>query len=145
MFKDISQSIEACAAYYGDEAEKMKQYLIQGQEKALALPNRGPIRFDKNGDIHPDILKTYSKYGFYIFENALGKEELTDLINDLEQMRENFPIEMGATLDGQGRPALGSDREGFALQWAKPLSDPLGGTAMLNGRHQVKLFEPQAG
>ena len=145
MFKDISQSIEACAAYYGDEAEQMKQYLIQGQEKARALPNRGPIRFNENGDIHPDILETYSKYGFYIFENALGKEELTDLINDLEQMRENFPTEMGATLDAQGRPALGSDREGFALQWAKPLSDPLGGTAMLNGRHQVKLFEPQLG
>ena len=145
MFQDITQSIEACAAYYGDEAEQMKQYLIQGQEKALALPNRGPIRFDENGDIHPDILKTYSKYGFYIFENALGEDELNDLKNDLEQMRENFPTEMGATLDARGRPALGSDREGFALQWAKPLSDPLGGTAMLNGRHQVKLFEPKPG
>ena len=82
MFKDISQSIEACAAYYGDQAEQMKDYLIQGQKKALALPNRGPIRFDQNGDIHPDILKTYSKYGFYIFENALGEEELSDLKYD---------------------------------------------------------------
>jgi hypothetical protein len=73
MFKDITQSIEAYAAYHGDKAEQMKQYLIQGQEKALALPKCGPIRFDKNGDIHPDILTAYSTYGFYIFEAALGE------------------------------------------------------------------------
>jgi ectoine hydroxylase-related dioxygenase (phytanoyl-CoA dioxygenase family) len=30
------------------------------------------------------------------------------------------------------------------LQWARPLSDPLGGTDNFNGRHQVKLFEPTA-
>ena len=54
----------------------MKPYIIQGQKKALALPNRGPIRFDENADIHPDTLKSYLKYGFYIFENALGKDGL---------------------------------------------------------------------
>jgi hypothetical protein len=35
--------------------------------------------------------------------------------------------------------------EGIVMQWANPLSDPLGGTAMLNGRHQVKLFELKPG
>ncbi len=142
--KNISKSIDACAAYYGDQAADMKQYLLDGQARALALPNRGPIRLTESGDIHPEIVAAYSTYGFYIFENALSPEEVNDLHNDLQQMRDNFPTEMGAELDSKGRPALGSDRGGLTLQWAKPLSDPLGGTALFNGRHQVKLFEPTA-
>jgi hypothetical protein len=142
--KNISKSIDACAAYYGDKSADMKQYLLDGQARALALPNRGPIRLTASGDIHPEILAAYSTYGFYIFENALSPEEVNDLQNDLQLMRDNFPTEMGAELDAKGRPALGSDRGGLTLQWAKPLSDPLGGTALFNGRHQVKLFEPTA-
>ena len=141
--QDISRSIEACAAYYGDDSDAVKQYLIEGQKKALELPNRGPLRFTDSGDIHPDILESYSTYGFYIFENVLREDEVADLKNDLEDMRDNFPTEMGAATDAKGRPALGADTTGFTLQWAKPLSDPLGGTAMANGRHQVKLFEPK--
>ena len=141
--QDISRSIEACAAYYGDDSDAVKQYLIEGQKKALELPNRGPLRFTDSGDIHPDILESYSTYGFYIFENVLREDEVADLKNDLEAMRDNFPTEMGAATDAKGRPALGADTTGFTLQWAKPLSDPLGGTAMANGRHQVKLFEPK--
>ena len=60
------------------------------------------------------------------------------------EMRANFPTHPGATTDAQGRPALGTQNKAMALQWAKPLSDPLGGTAFANGRHQVKLFEPEA-
>ena len=67
MVQDISRSIEACATHYGDEAEAVRNYLIHGQARALALPNRGPLRFDDSGSIHGDILKAYSKYGFYIF------------------------------------------------------------------------------
>jgi hypothetical protein len=141
--QDISRSIEACAAYYGDDADAVKQYLIEGQKKALELPNRGPLRFTDSGDIHPDILESYSTYGFYIFEHVLREDEVADLRSDLETMRDNFPTEMGAATDAKGRPALGADTTGFTLQWAKPLSDPLGGTAMANGRHQVKLFEPK--
>ena len=29
---DASKSIEACAAYYGDEADAMKEYLINGEK-----------------------------------------------------------------------------------------------------------------
>ncbi len=86
----------------------------------------------------------YSTYGFYVLEGALSPEEVSDLEHDLNEMRDNFPTEMGATVDAKGRPALGVGCKGMVLQWAKPLSDPLGGTALLNGRHQVKLFEPQA-
>ncbi len=35
MSKDISKSIEACAAHYGDDADAVKNYLIEGQTNAL--------------------------------------------------------------------------------------------------------------
>ena len=54
IMQDITQSIEACAAYYGDNADAVRQYLIEGQKRALALPNRGPLRFNDNGDIHSE-------------------------------------------------------------------------------------------
>ena len=144
MTLNISQSIEACAAHYGDDAEAVKTYLVEGQRQALAMPNRGPLRFDTGGNIHPDILSAYSEYGFYILEGVLGEDEIADIKADLASMRENFPVHMGADKDAQGRPALGADCTAMTLQWARPLSDPLGGTQIANGRHQVKLFEPKA-
>ena len=144
MVQDISASIKACAAHYGEDAGAVRDYLIQGQAKALALPNRGPLRFDADGNIHPDILSAYSEYGFYVFEGAITPEELADLQADLDAMRGRFPTHMGAETDAQGRPALGTRNKAMALQWARPLSDPLGGTELANGRHQVKLFEPKA-
>ena len=39
--KDISRSIEACASHYGEQADAMRTYLLEGQAAALALPNRG--------------------------------------------------------------------------------------------------------
>jgi hypothetical protein len=144
MTEDISKSIEACAAHYGDDADAVKNYLIEGQAKALELPNRGPLKFDTNGDIHEDILEAYSKFGFYVLEGVISDVELNDIRSDLDKIRDNFPIYMGADKDKHGRPALGSKNKSMTLQWARPLSDPLGGTQISNGRHQVKLFEPKA-
>ena len=72
--QDITESIDACAAYYGDDAVAVKQYLLDGENRALELPNRGPLKFDDNGDIHSDILEAYSRYGFYILEGALHND-----------------------------------------------------------------------
>ena len=144
MTKDISKSIEACAAHYGDDADAVKNYLIEGQAKALELPNRGPLKFDTHGDIHEDILEAYSKFGFYVLEGVISDEELNDIRSDLDKIRDNFPVYMGADKDKHGRPALGTKNKAMTLQWARPLSDPLGGTQISNGRHQVKLFEPKA-
>ncbi len=33
MKQDISQSIVACAAHYGEDADAMRDYLIEGEEK----------------------------------------------------------------------------------------------------------------
>lgn len=144
MVQDISRSIEVCASHYGKDANAMKRYLLEGQAKARALPNRGPIKFDTDGNVHQDILNAYAEFGFYILEGVLSDDELNDIKADLANMRENFPVHMGAKIDKHGRPALGVDNKAPTLQWAKPLSDPLGGTENFNGRHQVKLFEPKA-
>lgn len=142
--QDTSKSVEACAAHYGDDAEAMRQYLVEGERRAFALPNRGSVRFDENGRLDPKIRQAYSKYGFYVFENVLSGAELEDIEADLAAMRARFPAQNGMNVTADGKPALGAGCVAPNLIWAKPLGDPLGGTDIANGRHQVKLFEPKA-
>jgi phytanoyl-CoA dioxygenase PhyH len=144
MKPDTRKSIDACAAHYGDDAEAMRKYLLDGERNALAMDNRGPIRFDSDGRLSQDILDTYSRYGFYIFESVLNDEELGDITADLDAMRARFPAEPGSALTKDGKPALGAGCRAPNLLWSKPLGDPLGGTDIANGRHQVKLIEPEA-
>ena len=84
---DFSESIEACAARYGEEADAVRTYMNEGLEAALALPNRGPIKFNEDGSLDRSILNAYSKYGFYIFEGVIGATELADIEEDLEDLR----------------------------------------------------------
>lgn len=144
MFQDITASSEACAAHYGDDRDAMKRYLTEGHKAALLIGNRGPARFDSQGQLEASIREAYSKYGFYIFEDTVSDEELQDLEAGIQAMRENFPVTKDAKVDAQGRPALGTQCKMPNLNWARPLTDPLGGTGLLNGRHQVKVFEPKA-
>lgn len=141
---DASKSIEACAAYYGDEADAMKAYLINGEKNALALGNRGPITFDENGGLSSTIKEAYSKNGFYIFEGVLNNEEVEDIKDDLENLRQQFPTGPESTLNAKGEPAMNAESKSLTLVWSKPLGDPLGGTELANGRHQIKMFEPEA-
>ncbi len=142
---DISESIEACANHYGEQADAMRSYLLEGQAAALTLPNRGPLRFTESGALAEDIRAAYSEYGFYIFENVLSAEELDDIKSDLDAMRARFPTGPESQVNAAGEPALGADAKALTLVWSKPLGDPLGGTELANGRHQVKMFEPEAG
>ena len=141
---DASKFTEACAAYYGDEADAMKAYLINGEKNALALGNRGPITFDENGDLSSTIKEAYSKNGFYIFEGVLNNEEVEDIKEDLENLRQQFPTGPESTLNAKGEPAMNAESKSLTLVWSKPLGDPLGGTELANGRHQIKMFEPEA-
>ena len=141
---DASRSIEACAAYYGDEADAMKAYLVNGEKNALALGNRGPIAFNENGDLSSTIKEAYSKNGFYIFESVLNNEEVEDIKEDLENLRQQFPTGPESTLNAKGDPAMNAESKSLTLVWSKPLGDPLGGTELANGRHQIKMFEPEA-
>ncbi len=129
---------------YGSEEAAMQAYLREGEQRAATLGNRGPIRFTPSGELSPDILDAYWRCGFYVFEGVLKPDELADIERDLLDILDRLPVERGATVDAKGRPALAADCEGPNLLWSKPLGDPFGGTELANGRHPVKMFEPQA-
>lgn len=67
---DISKSIDACAANYGDDAEAMRDYLIDGQKRALEMDNRGPIKFDADGKLDAAIREAYSIWVLYFYRCA---------------------------------------------------------------------------
>lgn len=131
-------------AGYGPEEAAMQAYLCDGEKRAFALGNRGPIRFTADGALHPEIVEAYWRCGFYVFEDVLKADELADIERDLRDILDRLPVERGAPVDAKGRPALGADCTAPNLLWSKPLGDPFGGTTLANGRHQVKMFEPKA-
>ena len=125
-----------------EHAQQMQEYIQYGEAQALAMNNRGPIRFDAEGNIRDDILNTYWDIGFYVFKNVVKPDELAELRADFEETLSRAPVDPSSDVDAQGRPAIGKDLEGPSFDFAKPLSDPFGGTDILQGRHQVKLIEP---
>lgn len=131
------------AVDYGPEEAAMEAYLREGERRAFALGNRGPIRFTADGRVHPDILDAYWRCGFYVFEGVLSVEELADIEADIKtNALSRLPAEKGATEDAHGRPALGFGLQAPTVFWSRPLGDPLGGTSLAGGRHPVKMFEP---
>ena len=42
-----------------------KAYKAEGVKAALALGNRGPMRFGPDGKLTPEILEAYNRTGFY--------------------------------------------------------------------------------
>ena len=128
---------------YGSEEAAMQAYLREGEQRAATLGNRGPIRFTPSGELSPDILDAYWRCGFYVFEGVLSADELADMEADLHAMIDRLPTSPDAKTDREGRPALGSDRNWPVALWSKPLGDPFGGTDQAQGRHPVKMFEPE--
>jgi hypothetical protein len=127
-----------------EHAEAMKAYFAEGIERARTLDNRGPIRMGRDGKLHRDILDAYWELGFYVFEGVVGTQELTELRADVEWMLDHAPASPDARFDAAGRPAFGTDFVRPPYRFAKPLSDPLGGTTKNKGRHPVKMHEATA-
>ena len=127
---------------YGEDEADMVRYREEGEARALALDNRGPIRFTADGALDPAILDAYERHGFYIFEGVLDQDELDDIERDVAEILERAPVTKGALTDKQGRPALGADGRANTLGWTRPLADPLGGTSVAHGRHPAKMNEP---
>ncbi len=123
--------------------DAMAEYIREGERKARELDNRGPIKFNSDGSLDNRILDAYSRYSFYVFEDVVTDEELNDLQTELEHMLERAPYTRDALVDARGRPALGSDFTHPVFNFAKPLSDPVGGTSKNKGRHHVKMTEPE--
>ncbi len=124
-------------------AKAMADYILAGTRRAYELGNRGPIRFNDDGSLHADIVEAYWRCGFYVFEGVVGEEELEDLATDLESVLGRAPHEKGAEVDSKGRPALGTELAQRTFLFARPLSDPVGGTSKNSGRHPSKMAEPE--
>jgi hypothetical protein len=138
----VNKPVSTIAATYGADEAAMRAYLREGERRAFALGNRGPIRFAADGRLHPDILDAYWACGFYVFEGVLKPDELADIEADVRDILDRLPAHKGSPVDARGRPALAADCQAPTLFWSKPLGDPFGGTDLAGGRHPVKMAEP---
>jgi Phytanoyl-CoA dioxygenase (PhyH) len=138
---DVTSNSALSAA---EHASAMAEYIADGTLHAYALGNRGPIRLGSDGKLHRDILDAYWKLGFYVFEGVVGAEELAELRADIDRMLDHAPASPGSEFDAKGRPAFGREFTRPPYRFAKPLSDPLGGTSKNKGRHPVKMHEAVA-
>jgi hypothetical protein len=127
---------------YGDDEPAMARYRNEGEQRALALGNRGPLCIDAQGRPDLSFLDSYWQHGFYVIEGLLDQAELDDLESDLADLLERAPVADGAPTDRHGRPALGAGCRAMTFTWVAPLSDPIGGTDANRGRHPVKMIEP---
>lgn len=118
-------------------------YFTEGARRALAMENRGPIHYDADGNVHPEIVDAYWRHGFYVFTGVIGPDELGELRAEIDAMvaRAPYPTK-DSPVDHAGNPALGLDMAVNPWLMAAPLSDPVGGTDKNNGRHPVKMNEP---
>ena len=146
MISDVTRAIDV----ESDAAENDRKvvskggfaaYLQAGEARARALGNRGPLRFGADGRLAPEIVEAYRETGFFVFEGVLDAQELSELDADLACVLDQTPAYDGADVDRQGRPR-GAEQP--HCLWAEPLSDPWGGTTLLNGRHPVAMEEPAA-
>ena len=121
-----------------------EDYYFEGEQRALSLGNRGPMAFNANGALRADIAEAYWESGFYVFEGAVRGDELNELVADFEGVLARAPVSSTSQTDATGRPAIGSELELPSFRFAKPLSDPYGGTSVSGGRYQAKMIEPEA-
>ncbi len=140
----MQTTLQADRVNYGQHEAALQAYMREGEARAMRLGNRGPIRMDDSGGIHPDILEAYRRHGFYVFEGVLQADELADIEADVQEVLSRLPVSRDSDVDALGRPALGADCEAPTLFWAKPLGDPFGGTDLAAKRHPVKMIEPEA-
>jgi len=123
----------------------MRDYGRRAEARALALGNRGPIRLGSDGKLLPDILESYWTNGFYVFQGVVGPEELAELRADINAVLARAPVAPDAAVDRCGRPVLDQGILRLPYRWARPLSDPVGGTDKNNGRHPAAMLQPEPG
>ena len=133
---------DRCALATAEHAAQMAAYRRDGERRARALGNRGPLRFKAGHVLDDAILEAYWRHGFYVLENVIGAAELADLRADMANLLERAPVSRDATVDAAGRPAAGIEFERPTFSFVKPLSDPVGGTNRVGGRHPAKMAEP---
>ncbi len=123
---------------------KRQPYIRAGLVRAADLGNRGPARFTEEGKLTPDILNAFWRTGFYVFEGMIDHAEIQLLQEEMSDLLDKAPIDNGSAMDRNGRPAFGQEFARPVYSLIKPLSDPWGGTDLLNGRHETQMVQPIA-
>ena len=118
----------------------------------MALGNRGPIRFTADGKLDPAILDSYWTHGFYVcraWSDPRSWPSCAPPSTACWTVRRSSPtprsIATAGRLPGSRAAALGEGIIKPPYRWAKPLSDPLGGTDKNNGRHPAQMLQPTLG
>ena len=126
-----------------EHAASMANYFSAGIECGKQYTsNRGPFRKGPDGRLHPGILSAFKEHGFYVFEGVVSKDEIEELRKDMQFLLEHAPTGKDSDVDAQGRPAYGTKFARSPYSFIKPLSDPWGGTELLNGRHPHQMVQP---
>ena len=141
----MTQTTAEPAPTAAEHAAGMAGYIDEGLRLGQRIGNRGPVRFKAGTQLADDILDAYWQHGFYVFENLIGEAELAELRTDMASVLERAPTGRHSEVDAQGRPALGLEFKKPTFTFVKPLSDPVGGTALVGGRHPAKMVEPKPG
>jgi hypothetical protein len=126
-----------------DHVRAMRDYGQRAEARAYALGNRGPIRTGADGKLLPEILDSYWTHGFYVFQGVVGPQELGELRADIDAVLSRAPVAPDATVDYRGRPVVEHGILKPPYRWARPLSDPVGGTDANNGRHPAEMLQPR--
>ena len=127
-----------------DHVAALADYADARAQHAERLGARGPIRFDADGRLHPDITDVYDELGFYVFTDVVAHDEVVALRSAVDDLVERAPVRPRADVDRHGRPAAGRDHRIEPFLLTKPLSDPWGGTTLLAGRHPTQMAQPAA-
>ena len=109
--------------------------------RALAIPNRGPLALDADGNVPQAVTDAFEEYGFYVFVGALGSEELAELQEDMHAVID------GAT-NARASGAETFDHGGVAIEAAKfGFSTPLSDNSGPEGRSPspMQAYEPPPG
>ena len=127
---------------YGPEQSAMERYRREGEERARQRNNRGPLRFDANGNLDPAILEAYSRLGFYIFERLVNEEERKDIERDVFEILARAPFTKDAKVDRQGARRWEPTAKLPVLPSSSRFPIPSVVPSCANGRHPVKMNEP---
>ena len=139
------ETVASRAPTAAEHAAAMTDYMGEGVRRERALGNRGAVRFKAGNVLADDILDAYWQHGYYVFENVIDAAELAELRAAMADVLDRAPVKRGAASDAKGRPALGQGFQRPTFTYVKPLSDPVGGTPLVGGRHPAKMVEPDPG
>ena len=74
-------------------------FVREGVDRALALGNRGPLKFNEDGGLHEEIIDAYWRSGFYVFENVVDPKVISKIVLSgaglckKKQYKERTPID----------------------------------------------------